>query len=108
MKNKLNITNYILTVCLFCAFYIFMFDLMCVGSISKFHHIWSNACLVDIGNAYLNCMINYDIISLLIISPILIITSYYLFGHYHKYALLVPFFGFVLFVLSVITCWGLV
>ena len=108
MKNKLNITNYILTVCLFCAFYVFMFDLLCIGKIAKFNHIWLNACLFEIGNEYKNCMINYDVMSLLIISPILVIASYYLFKQYHKYALFALFFGFILSVLSVITCWGLV
>jgi len=108
MKSTLNIVNYILTIFLFCALYVFLFDLLCIGRISKFNHIWLDTCMFAVGDECLNCMINYDRISLLIISPILIITSYYLFRHYHKYALLVPFFGFVLFILSVITCWGLI
>lgn len=109
MKNKLNIANYILTVCLFCVFYIFIFDLVCAGRILKFNHIWLNACESAIGNEYLNCIITYDAISLLVILPALFITSYYLFKHYNKYVLLLcPVFGLVLFVLSVITCCGLV
>ena len=108
MKNKLNIANYVLTVCLFCALYVFVFDLVCIDRISKFDHIWLNVCLFEVGNEYSNCMINYDIIAILTVLLILLVTSYYLFRHYHKYALLIPFFGFVLFILSVITCWGLI
>ena len=108
MKNKLNVANYILATCLFCAFYIFTFDLICVGKISKFNHIWLDCCAFAVGDEYLNCMINYDVVSLLIVLPILSITSYCLFKHYHKYALFSPLLGFILFVISIITYWGLV
>lgn len=108
MKSTLNIVNYILTIFLFCALYVFLFDLLCIGRISKFNHIWLDTCMFAVGDECLNCMINYDIIAILTVLLILLVTSYYLFRHYHKYALLVPFFGFVLFILSVITCWGLI
>lgn len=108
MKNKLNIVTYILTICLFCIFYAFLFDLVCIGRISKFNHIWLNYCMFAVGDEYINCMINYDVIALLLVVPILFTLSYYLFKHYHKYALLSPFFGLIFFLLSVITYWGLV
>lgn len=108
MKKISNIISYVITVCLFCALYIFLFDLACVGKISKFNHIWTNVCLFDVLDEYLACMINYDIVCIVLILLILSFMLFWLVRVYHKRILLVPLLGFLLFVLSIITCWGLV
>lgn len=53
MKKISNIISYVITVCLFCALYICLFDLVCIGKISKFNHIWKNLCPFDIDGAYI-------------------------------------------------------
>lgn len=108
MKKILNIISYVITVCLFCALYIFLFDLVCIGKISKFNHIWANSCQFDIDDAYLACMTNYDIVCIVLILPILSFMLFRLIRVCRKQIWMVPVFGFLLFVLSIITCWGLV
>lgn len=108
MKKISNITSYVVTVCLFCALYIFLFDLVCIGKISKFNHIWANSCQFDIDGVHLNCMINYDITCIVLLLLILAFISFRLARIYHERVLLAPILGFLLFVLSVITCWGMV
>ncbi len=106
MKKILNIISYVMTICLFCVLYIFLFDLVCIGKISKFNHIWANVCLLDVWDKYLACMVNYDIVCIVLI---LLILSFMLFWLIRvKHIWMVPVFGFLLFVLSIITCWGLV
>lgn len=108
MRKILNRISYIITVSLFCALYIFLFDLACIGKISKFNHIWANACQFDIEGAYLTCMTNYDVSCIVLLLLILSFMLLRLIRVYNKRVLLVPICGFLLFVLSVITCWGLV
>lgn len=108
MKKILNRISYIIAVCLFCALYIFLFDLACVGKISKFNHIWANACQFDIDGAYLNCMTNYDIVCIVLILLILSFMLFWLVRVYRKQIWLVPILGFLLFLLSIITYWGFV
>ncbi len=108
MKKISNRISYIITACLFCVLYIFLFDLVCIGKISKFNHIWANVCRFDVWDEYLDCMINYDIICIVLILPILSFMLFRLIRVYHKQIWLAPFLGFLLFVLSIITCWGLV
>lgn len=108
MKKILNLISYVMTICLFCALYIFLFDLVYVGKISKFNHIWANVCQFDIDGTHLNCMINNDITCIVLLLLILAFILFRLTRIYHKRVLLMPIFGFLLFVLSIITCWGLV
>lgn len=108
MKKISNIIRYVITVCLFCALYIFLFDLVCVGNISKFNHIWTNVCPFDVWGEYLACMINYDIVCIVLILLILSFMLFWLVRVYRKQIWMVPIFGFLLFALSIITCWGLV
>ncbi len=108
MKKTLNITSYVATICLFCALYVFIFDIACIGRISKFNHIWANACQFDIDGTHLNCMINNDITCIVLLLPILAVMSFRLAKIYRERVLLAPILGFLLFVLSIITYWGLV
>lgn len=108
MQKISNIIISIIAVCLFCALYIFLFDLVCISKISKFNHIWVNVCRFDIDGTYLACMTNYDIACIVLLLPILFFMWVRLTNVYHKWILFVPLFGFVLFVLSIITYWGLV
>lgn len=108
MKKISNIISYVITVCLFCALYIFLFDLACVGNISKFNHIWTNVCLGDVLDKYLACMVNYDIVCIVLILPVLSFMLFGLIRVYRKQIWLVPILGFLLLMLSIITCWGLV
>ena len=108
MKKILNRISYFFSVCLFCALDIFLFDLVCIGKISKFNHIWVNVCPFDVDGEYLICMINYDIVFIAFILPIAFFMLFWLVRIYSKQVLLVPFLGFLLFVLSIITYWGFV
>lgn len=108
MKKILNIISYVITICLFYALYIFLFDLVCIGKISKFNHIWANTCPFDIVGAHLNCMINNDITCIVLLLLILAFISFRLARIYQERVLLAPILGFLLFVLSIITYWGLV
>lgn len=108
MKKISNITSYVIAVCLFCALYIFLFDLACIGKISKFNHMWANSCQFGIDDAYLACMTNYDIACIVLILPILSFMLFRLIRVYRRRMWSVPLFGFLLFCLSIIICWGLV
>ncbi len=108
MKKILNIISYVITVCLFCAQYIFLFDLICIGKISKFNHIWTKVCRFDVLEEYLACMVNYDIVCIVLILPVLSLMLFRLIRVYRKQIWMIPIFGFLLFVLSIITYWGLV
>lgn len=108
MKKILTRISYFITVCLFCVLDIFLFDLVCVGKISKFNHIWVNACQFDVDGEYLACMINYDIACIVFILPISLFMLFWLMRIYGKWVWLVLFLGFLLFALSTITCWGFV
>ncbi len=108
MKKISHIVSYVIAICLFFALYVFLFDLACIGRISKFNHIWTGGCPFDIDGAYLNCMASYDIVSIVIILCMLCLLLFYLFKTYRKWVLLIPICGFLLFSLSVITFWGLV
>lgn len=108
MKKISHIVSCFIAICLFFALYVFLFDLACIGRISKFNHIWTGVCPFNIDGAYLNCMANYDIMSIAIILPILCCLSYYITRFCRKRILLIPIAGFLLFVLSIITYWGLV
>lgn len=107
--NKIShIISYVIAVCLFCALYVFVFDLACVGRISKFNHIWINLCPFDIDGGHVVCMAHHDIAYIVILLPIIIGMMVYLFRIYRKSVLLIPFLGFVLFILSIVTFWGLI
>ena len=67
MKKISHIVSCVIAICLFFALYVFLFDLACIGRISKFNHIWTGVCPFDIDGAYLNCMASYDIVSIVII-----------------------------------------
>lgn len=108
MKKILNLISYVLTICLFCGLYIFLFDLACIGKISKFNHIWANTCPFDIDGTHLNCMINSDMTCIVLLLLILAFISFRLARIYHERVLVAPILGFLLFVLSIITYWGLV
>ena len=108
MKKISHIVSCVIAICLFFALYVFLFDLACIGRISKFNHIWTGGCPFDIDGAYLNCMASYDIVSIVIILCMLCLLLFYLFKTYRKWVLLIPICGFLLFSLSVITFWGLV
>lgn len=108
MKEILNRISYFITVYLFCALDIFLFDLVCISKISKFNHIWVNACPFDVDGKYLTCMINYDIACIVFILPILFFLLFWLMRIYSKWVWLAPFLGFLLFVLSTMTYWGFV
>ena len=107
MKKLSSKFWFVVAICLFCALYMFLFDLLCIGKIAKFNHIWFVQCLFADGG-HLNCMANYDIVCIGIILCALCVLFFYLFKTYRKWVLLIPICGFVLFVLSVITFWGLV
>ena len=66
MKKLLSKFWFVVTICLFCTLYMFLFDLLCIGRIAKFNHIWTGVCPFDIDGAYLNCMASYDIVSIVI------------------------------------------
>lgn len=104
MKKTLSIISYIFTICLFCALFICLFDLACIGKISKFNHLWAGLCSFD----NLACMMNYNLVCIAILLPILGFMLFYLIKKYHKQILFIPVAGFLLFILSIITCWGLV
>ena len=108
MKKILNLISYVMTICLFCVLYIFLFDLACIGKISKFNHIWANTCPFDIDGTHLNCMINSDMTCIGLLLLILAFISFRLARIYHERVLVAPILGFLLFVLSIITYWGLV
>ncbi len=108
MKKLSSKFWFVVAICLFCALYMFLFDLLCIGKIAKFNHIWFVQCLFDADGGHLNCMANYDIVCIGIILCALCVLFFYLFKTYRKWVLLIPICGFVLFVLSVITFWGLV
>lgn len=108
MKKISHIVSCVIAICLFFALCVFLFDLACIGRISKFNHIWTGGCPFDIDGAYLNCMASYDIVSIVIILCMLCLLLFYLFKTYRKWVLLIPICGFLLFSLSVITFWGLV
>ena len=55
MKKISHIVSCVIAICLFFALYVFLFDLACIGRISKFNHIWTGVCPFDIDGAYLNC-----------------------------------------------------
>ena len=41
MKKISHIVSCVIAICLFFALYVFLFDLACIGRISKFNHIWT-------------------------------------------------------------------
>ena len=102
MKKLLSKFWFVVTICLFCTLYMFLFDLLCIGRIAKFNHIWFVQCPFDADGAHLNCMANYDIVSIVIILCVLCLLLFYLFKTYRKWVLLIPICGFLLFSLSVI------
>ena len=77
MKKISHIVSCVIAICLFFALYVFLFDLACIGRISKFNHIWTGRCPFDIDGAYLNCMASYDIVSIVIILCMLCIANGY-------------------------------
>lgn len=108
MKKILNIISYVMTICLFCVLYIFLFDLVCIGKISKFNHIWQDICALDIDDSHLTCMVHYDIAFIIITLLMLCCILFFLKKKRLTDLLSIPLVGLLLFVLSVITFWGLV
>ena len=51
MKKISHIVSCVIAICLFFALYVFLFDLACIGRISKFNHIWTGGCPFDIDGA---------------------------------------------------------